>query len=134
LSGETRHQSSGDKICPRSISSPWNRSRAEFWSAAEAVWEALRKEGLQMSYHSFHKTVSRSRKIEKSTAASSRGKQEQSSEAQALQETKVEAVEERDPFANLKRLEENRPGFHWRGTRNVKTSVNGREDSSDKHS
>jgi hypothetical protein len=100
----------------------------------KAVWEALRKEGLQMSYHSFHKTVSRSRKIEKSTAASSWGKQDKSPAAQGSQETKVEAVEERDPFANLKRLEENRPGFHWRGTRNVKTSVNGREDSSDKHS
>jgi hypothetical protein len=99
----------------------------------KAVWEALRKEGLQMSYHSFHKTVSRSRKRKKPTATSGWGKQDRSPSEQGLQETKVEAVEERDPFANLKRLEENRPGFHWRGTRNVKTSVDGTEDSNDKH-
>ena len=89
----------------------------------KAIWEALRKEGLQMSYHSFHKTVSRSRKMKKPTAARGWGKQNRSPAAQELQEIKVETVEERDPFANLKRLEENRPGFHWRGTRNVKTSV-----------
>ncbi len=99
----------------------------------KAVWEALRKEGLQMSYHSFHKTVSRSRKTKKPTATSGWGKQDRPPSEQGLQETKVEAVEERDPFANLKRLEENRPGFHWRGTRNVKTSVDGTEDSNDKH-
>jgi hypothetical protein len=99
----------------------------------KAVWEALRKEGLQMSYHSFHKTVSRSRKTKKPTAVSGWGKQDRSPAEQGLQETKVEAVEERDPFANLKRLEENRPGFHWRGTRSVKTSVDGTEDSNDKH-
>ena|SRR2546423_623240 len=99
----------------------------------KAVWEALRKEGLQMSYHSFHKTVSRSRKMNKPTAASSWGKQEKSPVAQGSQKTKVGTVEERDPFANLKRLEENRPGFHWRATRNVKTTAIGREDSNDKH-
>jgi hypothetical protein len=86
----------------------------------KAVWEALRKEGLQMSYHSFHKTVSRSRKTKKPTAASGWGIQSRPPAEQRLQETKVETVEERDPFANLKRLEENRPGFHWRGTRNAK--------------
>lgn len=69
----------------------------------------------------------------KPTAASNWGKQDKPSEAQGLQETKVEAVEGRDPFANLKRLEENRPGFHWRGTRNMKTPVDRAEDSNDKH-
>jgi hypothetical protein len=99
----------------------------------KGIWEALRKEGLQMSYHSFHKIVSRNRKMKKPTAASSWGKQDKPPAAQGSQETKAVAVEERDPFANLKRLEENRPGFHWRGRRNAKTSVNGRGDSSDKH-
>ena len=96
------------------------------------IWEALTSEGLQMSYHSFHKAVWRARK-RKPTAASNWGKQDKPSEAQALPETKVEAVEGRDPFANLKRLEENRPGFHWRGTRNMKTPVDRAEDSNDKH-
>ena len=96
------------------------------------IWEALQSEGLEVSYHTFYMVVWRARK--KPTAASSRGKQSEPSGAQALAKKQVAAVEERDPLANLKLLEENRPGFHWRGTRNVKTSVNGREDSSDKHS
>ena len=97
------------------------------------IWEALASEGLQMSYHSFHKAVWRARRMRKPTAASNWEKQDKPSEVQGLAETKVEAVEGRDPFANLKRLEENRPGFHWRGTRNMKTSVDRAEDSNDKH-
>jgi hypothetical protein len=97
------------------------------------IWVALEGEGLQMSYRVFHKTVSRSRNAKKRTAASSRGKQDKPLEAQGPQGTKVEAVVERDPFANLRRLEEDRPGFHWRGsTRDVKTSVQGTEDSNGK--
>ncbi len=93
------------------------------------IWVALEGEGLQMSYRVFHQTVSRSRNAKKPTATNSWGKQDKPPEAREPQGTKVEAVEERDPFANLKRLEENRPGFHWRGTRNVKTPVPGTEDS-----
>src|ERR1700688_3076444 len=65
------------------------------------IWEALASEGLQMSYHSFHKAVWRARRMRKPTADSNWGKQDKPSEVQALPETKVEAVEERDPFANL---------------------------------
>ncbi len=97
------------------------------------VWVALEGEGLQMSYRVFHKTVSRSRKMRKPTAASGWEKQDKLSEAQGLQEAKVEIAGERDPFANLRRLEESRPGFHWRGTRNVKTSAHGAGDSNDKN-
>ncbi len=97
------------------------------------IWVALEGEGLQMSYRVFHKTVLRSRNAKKPTAASSWGKQDKPLDAQGPQGTKVETVEERDPLANLRRLEpENRPGFHWRGTRNVKTPVQGTEDSNDK--
>ncbi len=98
------------------------------------IWEALGNEGLQMSYHGFHKAVWRAERKRKPTAASGCGKQDKPSEAQGLRETKVDTVEGRDPFANLRRLEpENRPGFHWRGTRNVKTSAHGMEDSNDKN-
>jgi hypothetical protein len=97
------------------------------------IWVALEGEGLQMSYRVFHKTVSRSRNAKKPTATSSWGKQDKPLEAREPQGTKVEAVEERDPLANLRRLEpENRPGFHWRGTRDVKTLVHGTADSNDK--
>jgi hypothetical protein len=84
------------------------------------IWEALGNEGLQMTYHVFHMTVWRARKTRKRTATSSWGKQDKPSESQGLQEAKVETVEGRDPFANLRRLEEDRPGFHWRGTRSLK--------------
>jgi hypothetical protein len=97
------------------------------------IWEELGSEGLQMSYHGFHKAVWRARRMRKPTAASGWGKQDKPSGAQGLQEAKVETVETRDPFANLRRLEEDRPGFHWRGTQALKKSVHGTEDSNDKH-
>ena len=99
----------------------------------KGIWEALRKEGLQMSYHSFHKTVSRNRKMKKPTAASSWGKQDNPPGAQASAKKQVETVEERDPLANLKLLEENRPGFHWRAATSLNALVHGTEDSNDKN-
>jgi len=96
------------------------------------IWEALVTEGLQVSYHTFYMVVWRARR--KPTANGGWGKRDKPPEAQRLHETKVETVEERDPLANLRRLEpENRPGFHWRGTRNVNTSVHGKEDPNDKN-
>jgi len=97
------------------------------------IWEALASEGLQMSYHSFHKAVWRARRMRKPTAASNGGKQDKPSEAQGLREGKAETVGERDPLANLRRLEEDRPGFHWRGTQSWKTSEHATEDSNDKN-
>jgi len=99
----------------------------------KAIWKALRKEGLQITYRGFHMTVSRARKMRAPTAAGSRGKQDSSPAVQQLQETKVETVEERDPLANLKLLEENRPGFHWRRTKSLNALVHGTEDSNDKN-
>jgi hypothetical protein len=97
------------------------------------IWEALASEGLQMSYHSFHKAVWRARRMRKPTAASNWGKQDKLSETQGLQKATVETVGERDPLANLRRLEEERPGFHWRGTQSLKSSAHAREDSNDKN-
>src|SRR5437764_56288 len=56
----------------------------------KAIWEALQEEGLEMSYHSFHKTVSRSRKVKKPTAISILGKQPKPSETHDLRETEVQ--------------------------------------------
>jgi hypothetical protein len=99
----------------------------------KAIWKALRKEGLQISYRGFHMTVSRARKMRNPTAASGWGKQDKSPATRGSQETKVETVEERDPLANLKLLEENRPGFHWRGPKSLNALVHGTEDSNDKN-
>ncbi len=97
------------------------------------IWEALGNEGLRMTYHVFHMTVWRARKTRKQTASSSWGKQDKPAESQGPQEAKVKTAGERDPFANLRRLEEERPGFHWRGTRGLKTAAHGTEDSNDKN-
>ena len=97
------------------------------------IWEVLGSEGLQMSYHGFHKAVWRARKMKKPTATSGGGKQDKPSEPQGLQEAKAETVEGRDPFANLKRLEENRPGFHWRGTQGLHSSAHRTEAPNDKN-
>jgi hypothetical protein len=95
------------------------------------IWEALQGEGLEVSYHTFYMVVWRARR--KPPAASNWGKSENSPAAQGSQERKVGAVEERDPFANLKRLEENRPGFHWRGRRDLNAKVYGTDGSTDKN-
>jgi hypothetical protein len=94
------------------------------------IWEALETEGLEVSYHTFHMAVWRARK--NPTANSAWEKKDETSEPLALR-GEVEAVEERDPLANLKRLEENRPGFQWRGTQKLRRLVHGTEDSNDKN-
>ena len=95
------------------------------------IWEALETEGLQVSYHTFQMAVWRARR--KPIATSGWGKQEKPSELQGVGEPGVEVVEERDPLANLRRLEDNRPGFQWRGTQKLKRLVHGTEDSDGKN-
>ena len=48
------------------------------------IWEALRNEGLQMTYHVFHMTVWRARKTRKPAATGSWGKQDNPPEPQRL--------------------------------------------------
>ena len=86
-----------------------------------------------MSYRVVHITVSRARKARKPTAASNWEKQDKPSESRGMQEAKVDTVRERDPLANLRRLEEDRPGFHWRGTQSLRRSVDATEDLNDKN-
>ncbi len=97
----------------------------------KGIWEALQTEGLEVSYHTFYMVVWRARK--KPTAARGRGKQDKCHEVQGLQEPKVETDDGRDPFANLRRLEENRPGFHWRARRDLNAMVHGTEVPTDKN-
>src|SRR5258708_8944498 len=85
------------------------------------IWEALETEGLQVSYHTFHMAVWRARR--KPTAPCGWGKRDKTFEPRGLAQPGVEAVEERDPLANLKRLEEDRPGFQWRGGQKVGKQV-----------
>ncbi len=98
----------------------------------KAIWKALRKEGLQITYRGFHLAISRARK--KQTASSGWGKECTPSQPQGLREAEVKPVEERDPLANLKLLDkENRPGFHWRASRDLNALVYGTDVPTDKN-
>ena len=91
------------------------------------IWQALEVEGLPVSYHTFQMAVWRAKR--KRTAASNWEKREKPSDARRLEAVGIKVVEERDPLANLRRLEENRPGFQWRGTQKVEKVVQEREGS-----
>jgi hypothetical protein len=98
----------------------------------KAIWKALRKEGLQITYRGFHLAISRARK--KQTASHDWGKQCTPSQVQGSREAEVKPVEERDPLANLKLLDkENRPGFHWRASRDLNALVHGTDVPTDKN-
>jgi hypothetical protein len=96
------------------------------------IWVALQNKGLGMGYRVFQMTVWRARKSKKATAPRSWEKLNGSSQQEPLQQGDVFDSEGRDPLANLKRLEEKRPGFHWRGTNSQRTVMNRREEANDK--
>ena len=85
-----------------------------------------------MAYRVFQMTVWRARMSKKTTAAHDWEKVNVSSLQEPLQQSDPLNVEGRDPLANLRRLEENRPGFHWRGTNSQRTVMNRREAVNDK--
>ena len=82
------------------------------------VWQCLADDGLGISYETFRKVLQRVRKKARISAPRS-GKSLDLPGAYS-QET-VDGVA-RDPLVNLKRLDENRPGFHWRATPRLKDS------------
>ncbi len=72
------------------------------------IWEALGNEGLRMTYHVFHMTVWRARKKHEANRRQQLGKQDKPPEPSGLQETEIAGG--RNLLANLRLLEENRPG------------------------
>ena len=96
------------------------------------IWVALEKKGLGMAYRVFQMTVWRARRSKKTTAPRDWEKINVSSPQEPLQQSEPLNIEDRDPLANLRRLEENRPGFHWRGTNAQRTVMNRREAVNDK--
>ena len=86
------------------------------------VWQCLADDGLDISYETFRKVLQRVRKKAR-ISAQPRGK---SLEFPGVCCQEAADGVARDPLANVKRLEENRPGFHWRATPNQKGSDNGR--------
>ena|SRR5215472_16269818 len=91
------------------------------------VWQRLSEDSLDMSCETFCRLVRRVRAKPRETAPpSGKNLQPPTASTQA-----IEPGPARDPFANLKRLEANRPGFHWRPTKTVDELVHGRRAASD---
>ena len=97
------------------------------------VWQRLSQDGLDISRETFCRLVRRARKRTRPTAAPGGwGKDTKSSDSQRPPDGDVPVLEARDPLANLKRLEANRPGFHWRATSRRIAPAKGTEESNDK--
>jgi hypothetical protein len=82
------------------------------------VWQCLADDGLDISYETFRKLLQQVRK--KARISAPRGGKSLELPGADSQES-VDGVA-RDPLVNLKRLDENRLGFHWRATPRLKDS------------
>jgi hypothetical protein len=96
------------------------------------IWETLDKQGFNVGYHVFQMTLWRARRSKAETAPGSWGKDTKPSDSQQPRDGDALAAEARDPLANLKRLEANRPGFHWRATPRRDAPPRATEESNDK--
>jgi hypothetical protein len=76
------------------------------------VWQRLFEDGLDMSCETFCRLIRRARTKPRSSAAPS-GK---SPELPIVDPQGNAEDITRDPLANIKRLEQSRPGFHWRAS------------------
>ena len=77
------------------------------------VWQRLSEDGLDISCETFCRLIRRARTKPRPSAAP--GGKSADETAASTQVTESSVV--RDPFENLKRLEANRPGFHWQATK-----------------
>jgi hypothetical protein len=93
------------------------------------VWQRLADEGLDVTYKTFHTIIRRARKKPRITAAPGR-------KSHSLRKGDAEGLTGKsahDPLANLRRVEESRPGFHFRGTESLDVLVHGRRESRDQN-
>lgn len=86
------------------------------------IWDTLEKEGFNIGYHVFQMTLWRARRTRAGTAPGGREKETKPPDSQHAGDGDAATLEARDPLANLKRLEANRPGFQWRATPTPKDS------------
>jgi hypothetical protein len=77
------------------------------------VWQRLSEDGLEISCETFCRLIRRARTKPRPSAAP--GGKSADETATSTQVTESSVV--RDPFENLKRLEANRPGFHWQASK-----------------
>jgi hypothetical protein len=89
------------------------------------IWQRLVEDGFDLSYDTFHSTLWRVQRKPRITAAARR-------KTPKVSKVEVEDPTEEtghDPLANLRKLEQSRPGFHYRGTENLDVLVHGRRES-----
>lgn len=79
------------------------------------VWQRLSEDGLDISCATFCRLIRRARAKPRPSATPSGKSEEDLSAGTRATENSVA----RDPLANLKRLEANRPGFHWQPTKSL---------------
>ena len=89
------------------------------------IWQRLVEDGFDLSYHTFHSTLWRVQRKPRITAAMRR-KTPKVAKGEAEQLTEEVG---HDPLVNLRRVEQSRPGFHYRGTENLDVLVHGRRES-----
>jgi hypothetical protein len=77
------------------------------------IWQRLSEDGLDISCNTFCRLVRRVRAKPRPSATPSG----ESVKAPATSIQATEGNDARDPFENLKRLQANRPGFHWQATK-----------------
>ena len=77
------------------------------------IWETLDEQGLDIGYHVFQMTLWRARRSKAGTAPGGWEKDVKPSNPHNPLDAGVPTPEARDPLADLKRLEQNRPEFHW---------------------
>jgi len=89
------------------------------------VWQRLAADGLDVTYKTFHTIIRRALKKPWTTAASGR----KSPRLLKADEKGLAGEAVHDPLVNLRKVEECRPGFHFRGTENLDVLVHGRRKS-----
>jgi len=89
------------------------------------VWQRLAADGLDVTYKTFHTIIRRARKKPRTTAAPGR----KSPRLLKTNEEGLAGESVHDPLENLRKVEESRPGFHFRGTENLDHLVYGRRES-----
>lgn len=89
------------------------------------IWQRLVEDGFDLSYDTFHSTLWRVQRKPRITAATRR-KTPKVSKGEVEEPTEETG---HDPLANLRKLEQSRPGFHYRGTENLDVLVHGRRES-----
>ena len=97
---------------------------ASGWTRKE-LWESLTNDGLDVKYQTFTAIIRRARK-RRGTTAPPNGKSDELPKLDAHDATNCLG---HDPLTNLRRLEANRPGFHWHATPRRSAPAKGTEES-----